>query len=296
MLVRQDVESRIEERFAQGKAALPNLSAEGLVEFTTQPGLAPQPPGCVRVPSAGRIGSAGRQSTASPAAVGGGSLGVSFSDDFSDLMETTASGRRIATSKGKLPWDNPPLRKATPNELSRSEPNMSGLGGGGGLIPPGARALPLSRNGRSFQLDTALEEESDEEHVPPSFSAPHSFSPIGRPGRPLGSRQGEAKAASASLNTFANMRIDVPSNANYLQGPSSAPGVTGDPLWRERPDSEEPEEGGVFAVVRASISPPLATTAGGRGSPLVSARGDGSSPSMELSAVSAETQAHTLSP
>ena len=59
----EEIEHRITERIRQGKSALPTVSSDGLVEFTTQPGLAPRdgggsgggaaPP---RVPSAGLSG------------------------------------------------------------------------------------------------------------------------------------------------------------------------------------------------------------------------------------------------
>ena len=117
-------EGRIEERLRQGKTALPTLSSDGLVEFTTQPGVggsaAPPPP--PRAPSAGRdrgASAAALNAAAATAGGGGSSSGVSPpmpdeaqsasqpqpSPDFSDLMEFTAGGRKIATSKGRLPWD-----------------------------------------------------------------------------------------------------------------------------------------------------------------------------------------------
>ena len=138
-----DKEDKITERIRLGKSAMPTLSSDGLVEFTTQPGLAgpggnPLAPMPVRAPSAGsqaRVPSAGRARldpsaiisiSASAAAqqnagLGGpsnssqpptpeeptppGSLPPAPAPDFSDLMEFTAGGRRIATSKGRLPWD-----------------------------------------------------------------------------------------------------------------------------------------------------------------------------------------------
>ena len=164
----EEIEHRITERIRQGKSALPTVSSDGLVEFTTQPGLAPRdgggsgggaaPP---RVPSAGLSGplaarppSAGRDRSGTAGGGGGGGYGgevgggvspptpdepmpaapplsrmasggsssaassastmlagvgaaAPAQPDFSDLMEFTAGGRKIATSKGRLPWDMP---------------------------------------------------------------------------------------------------------------------------------------------------------------------------------------------
>ena len=127
----EETEGRIDERLRQGKSALPTVSSDGLVEFTTQPGLGP-PPDMIRpprLPSAGRdrggsASSMGPASAMSAAEMGIGRIGIGGNvlsgggspptpeeplapGDFSDLLEATAGGRKIATSKGRLPWDMP---------------------------------------------------------------------------------------------------------------------------------------------------------------------------------------------
>ena len=110
----------VDERLRQGKGTLPTMSNDGLVEFTTQPGLqragtVPLPAG-PRAPSAGRAlasagGGIGGGRAGAPASMGGGMGGGGGGDgglggaDFSDLSEVTAGGRRIATSRNKLPWE-----------------------------------------------------------------------------------------------------------------------------------------------------------------------------------------------
>ena len=234
----EDKVAKIEERVRQGKAALPTLSSDGLVEFTTQPGLSPcsataaSMPARVpsaggnptslpaRVPSAGRDrgGAAGVGGGAAAAGSGGGggggggsgggdggcgnscgggpasatgeeppqlpppasrappaSSGVATQNDVSDLLEFTAGGRRIATFKGRLPWEQPHTNRD--GVASRGKPGR-------------VTAPPL--------LEVAHEGTAEHELPPPSLSAREV-------------RQSQ-------------MRIEVPSGA-CSGGPLSAPAL-----------------------------------------------------------------------
>ena len=206
-----DKEDKITERIRLGKSAMPTLSSDGLVEFTTQPGLAgpggnPLAPMPVRAPSAGsqaRVPSAGRARldpsaiisiSASAAAqqnagLGGpsnssqpptpeeptppGSLPPAPAPDFSDLMEFTAGGRRIATSKGRLPWD-----KAVPKREG------------------------VASRGRPAAAQPPLLEDAGEHELPPD-----------RPSS-LSAREPRTSASA--------MRIEVPQQS-MAAGPLSAP-------------------------------------------------------------------------
>jgi hypothetical protein len=119
------------------------MSNDGLVEFTTQPAL-PQSAG-PRAASApyGAFVSAtvgGNGLVTATAGGGGAEGGGSSSEDFLDLMEVTAGGRRIATSRGKLPW----------------EPRSASVGSRHSIVSSrcGARTLSIS----SLPLGTAHEE------------------------------------------------------------------------------------------------------------------------------------------
>jgi len=217
-----DKTTRIMERVRQGRAALPTLSADGLVEFTMQPGIgtatANAAPPLARPPSAGRDrgsgtalgGGVGGGSACSSccgsmngdSATGGGGIAAggggggalpptaeepsppqtqpipraivqqTAGSDYSDLLEFTAGGRRIATSKGRLPWET------------------TGRDGVASRGKPGPRAAPPPL------LEVAHEGEGSSEHEMPPTS--------------LSARDTRA------------IRIEVPA-AHCASGPLSAP-------------------------------------------------------------------------
>ena len=143
---------QVDERLQQGRGTLPTMSNDGLVEFTTQSALPPSgglrgtsAAGRVLVPAS--VGSNGLVVAAVGASgcEGGGSGGGGGGDDLLELMEVTAGGRRIATSRGKLPWE------------PAAAPPRSASGGSRHLNVSsrhGAREYSIS----SLPLDTAHEE------------------------------------------------------------------------------------------------------------------------------------------
>jgi len=91
--------AQIDERLKHGREALPTLSADGLVEFTTQgPARVPSAGAGPRVPVAPSVACSCAEAT--PSTTG--------APDFNDLSEVTAGGRKIRTAAaGRLPWEIP---------------------------------------------------------------------------------------------------------------------------------------------------------------------------------------------